>query len=127
MSSYHHTPISTPSNINSDVATMTHKMINHRHEQIEEQRRLASLHLHLHRAAALERGAAADNESEIVGTQLAVGCGRVGVGEAGRGEDGATLHAGLETLLFEGEALEVGEGVVVSGALRIVSVMSRRR
>jgi len=41
----------------------------------------------------------------------------VGVGEAGGGEDGAALDAGLEALLFEGEALEVGEGEAVGGAL----------
>lgn len=42
----------------------------------------------------------------------------MGVGEAGGGEDGAALDAGLEALFLEGEALEVGEGEAVGGALR---------
>lgn len=39
------------------------------------------------------------------------------VGEAGGREDGAALDAGLEALLHEGEALEVGERKAVGGAL----------
>lgn len=35
--------------------------------------------------------------------------GGVCISETGRGEDCAALDAGLETLLFEREALEVGE------------------
>lgn len=85
---------------------MTHKMINHRHEQIKEQRRAALLHLHLHGSTALESAAAADDEGEVVGSKFTVRGRRVGVGEAGGGEDSAALHAGLQTLLFEGEALE---------------------
>lgn len=96
---------------------MTHQMIHHRNEQIKEQRRAALLHLHLHRAAALERVAAADDEREVVRAELRVRSGCVGVGVAGGGEDGAALDAGLEALLFEREALEFGEAVAVGGAL----------
>ena len=92
-------------------------MINHRDKQIEKQRRPAPLHLRLQRPAPLERGPAADDEREVVGAQLGVRGGRVRVGVAGRGEDGAALDARGEALFLEGEALEVREGVVVGGAL----------
>jgi hypothetical protein len=92
-------------------------MIDHRHEQVEEQRRPALLHLHLHRTTALEGRPAADDKGEVVRPQLAVRRRRVGVGEAGGGEDGAALHAGLEALLLEGQALQLGEVVGVGGAL----------
>ena len=59
-------------------------MIDHRDEEVEEQRRPALLHLHLHSPAALEGVAGADDESEVVGSQLGVGGGRVGVGVTGR-------------------------------------------
>lgn len=70
-------------------------MINQRNKKIKKQRCPSLLHLHLHRAATFERIATADDEREVVGTQLGVAGGRVGVGEAGGGEDGAALHAGL--------------------------------
>ena len=57
-------------------------MIHHRDEQIEEQRGSALLHLHLHRSTALERATAADNESKVVRSELAIGGWRVCVGEA---------------------------------------------
>lgn len=66
-------------------------MVHHGDEQIEEERRAALLHLHLHRAAALERVAAADDEGEVMCPQLGVGGRCVRVGVAGRREDGATL------------------------------------
>lgn len=52
--------------------TVTHQMIDHRHEQIKEQRSPALLHLHLHRATALEGAAAADDEREVMCAELAV-------------------------------------------------------
>lgn len=45
---------------------MTHKMVDHGDEQIEEEWRSTRFHLQLHRAATLERVATADDESEIV-------------------------------------------------------------
>ena len=77
------------------IPRVTHQVIDHRDEQIKEERRPAPLHLHLHGAAALEGTAAADDEGEVVCAKLAVGRGRVGVGEAGGGKDGAALHSGL--------------------------------
>jgi len=93
----------------SKVVGWAHQMVHHGDEQIEEQGRAAGFHLHLHRAAALEGVAAADDEGEVVGAQLGVAGGSVGVGETGGGEDGAALDAGLQTLLFEREALEFGK------------------
>lgn len=96
---------------------MTYKVVDHRHEQIEEERRAALLHLHLHGPASFESAAAADDEGEIVRAQLAVGGGRVGVCEACGGEDGAALYTGLKALLFERKALQLGEIVAMGGAL----------
>ena len=47
-------------------------MIAERDEEVEEELRVAVEHLELHGAAALERVAAADDESQIVGAQLRV-------------------------------------------------------
>ena len=58
-------------------------MIHHGNEQIEEQRRATSVHLHLHGAAAFERVAAADDESEVVSTKLRVRRRCVAIGVAG--------------------------------------------
>ena len=63
-------------------------------EQVKEELGAAVEHLLLHGSAALEGGAAADDEGEVVGPQLGVGLGGVGVGEAGRGQDDAAGDAG---------------------------------
>ena len=89
----------------------------HGDEQVEEERSAAGLHLHLHGAAALEGAAAADDEGEVVGAELGVGRRGVVVGVAGRGQDGAALHARLQALFLQGQALEGGQGVGVGGAL----------
>lgn len=69
-------------------------MVAQSHEQVKEELAAAVVHLELHRAAALEGGAAADDEGEVVSPQLGVRVGRVGVGEAGRGQDDAAGDAG---------------------------------
>lgn len=71
------------------------EVIAHGDKQIEEQRRPAVKHFHLHGAAALESAPAADDEGEVVSSQLGVVVGRVSVGVSGGGEDGAALDAGL--------------------------------
>ncbi len=54
-------------------------MVTHSNKQIEEQ--FATVfHLRLHRAAALEGAAAANDESEIMSSKLRVAVGGVGVG-----------------------------------------------
>lgn len=69
-------------------------MVGEGDKQVKEELGAAVEHLLLHGAAALKGGAAADDEGEVVGPQLRVRVGRVCVGEAGRGEDGAAGDAG---------------------------------
>ena len=78
-----------------DLRNASHiiNMIAQRDEQVEEQLRAASHHLHLHGAAALEGPAAADDEREVVGSQLGVCVGRVGVGVARGRENGVALDS----------------------------------
>lgn len=68
-------------------------MVAQGNKQIEKQLSATVKHLQLHRAAALEGIAAANDEREIVSTQLGVGIGGVGVGVASRGQDGTGLDA----------------------------------
>lgn len=100
-------------------------VVAHGDEQVEEELATA-LHLVLHGSAALEGVAGADDEGEVVGTELAVGVGGVGVGVTGRGQDGAALDAGLEALLAKSKALQLVEAVLLSGALVEVSEMKLR-
>lgn len=64
-------------------------------EEVEEELAASVVHLELHGAASLEGAAAADDEGEVVGAQLGVGVGGVGVGVAGGCENSAALDAGL--------------------------------
>ena len=64
-------------------------------KQVKEELGAAVEHLELHGAAALESAAAADDEGEVVRSQLRVGVGGVGVSVAGRGQDRARLDARL--------------------------------
>lgn len=98
-------------------------VIRHRDEQIKEDFP-AGLHLHLHCAAPLEHVSAADDESEVVCTQLGVAVGGVSVCIPSRRENRAALDTRLETLFAEGEALKFGEAVLFSRALRRVLDMS---
>jgi hypothetical protein len=81
-------------------------VVAHGDEEVEEHL-AAVLHFHLHGATALESRPAADDQGEVVGTQLGVGVGSEGVGVAGAGEDGAALDGGLETLFPKGETFEL--------------------
>lgn len=64
-------------------------------KQVEEELAATVVHLKLHRSASFECGAAANDEGEVVSTQFGVGVGRVRVGVASRGEDGAALNTGF--------------------------------
>jgi hypothetical protein len=104
-------------------------------KQVKEELSAAVEHLELHGAAALERAPAADDEGEIVGAQLGVGVGSIGVGVTGRGEDGAGLDTGLcfdeleevmtkmtespltKPLLAQSDALQVLESILLSSAV----------
>jgi hypothetical protein len=90
-------------------------MVAHRDEEVEEQFP-ALLHFCLHSAAAFECISAADDEGEIVSTELGVGVGSVAISKAGGGENGGNLDAGLKALLAEGKAFERVEAVAVGGA-----------
>lgn len=70
-------------------------MVAQGNKQVEEELSIAVEHLELHSAATLESAAAADDEGEVMGPELGVGVGSVGVGVASRGQDGAGLNAGL--------------------------------
>ena len=59
------------------------QMIHHGDEQIKKEWCATRFHLHLHRPAPFEGIAAADDESEIMGSQFRVGGRRIGVGVAG--------------------------------------------
>ena len=62
-------------------------------EEVKEELAASVVHLELHGAASLEGAAAADDEGEVVGAQLGVGIGGVGIGVAGGGENSAALDA----------------------------------
>lgn len=64
-------------------------------EEVEEELAATVVHLELHRAALFERRTTADDECQVVGPQFGVGVGRVSIGVACRGEDGATLDTTL--------------------------------
>lgn len=63
-------------------------------KEVKEELAAAVEHLCLHGSAALEGVATADNESKVVGTQLGVAVGSVGVGVTGGEEDGVALDTG---------------------------------
>jgi hypothetical protein len=94
----------------------TYHVIHHSDEQVEEQP-AAALHLHLHRAAALEGAAPADDEREVVRPQLRVRVGRVRIRVARRRQDRADLHTRHEALLSQGQSFELVEPVLFGGAL----------
>ena len=100
----------------------THQMAHHSHKKIKEQRRPTPLHLHLHGPTTLESISTADDEREVMCSQFGITGRSVAVSETGAGKDGAALDAGLETLFFEGQALEFGEFVAVGGALSLMSI-----
>lgn len=66
-------------------------MIAQGYKEVEEELGASVEHFQLHRTAPLERAAAADNESEIVGPQLGIRVGSVGIRISCRGEDGTAL------------------------------------
>jgi len=82
-------------------------VVAHRHEQVEEELRVALLHLHLHRAAALEGLAAADDEGEVVGAEARVAGRRVRIREACTAQDSRHVDTSLQTLLPKSEALQI--------------------
>ena len=66
-----------------------------RNEEIKKELGAAVVHLQLHRAAALKRAAAADDQGKIVCPQLRVGVGGVGIRIPRRRQNGAAWNAAL--------------------------------
>lgn len=96
---------------------LTYKMVDHSHEEIEEQWRPTLVHLVLHGTTTLECVTAADDERKIVCTKFRVASWRVGIREASGCQDGTALNARLKALLFESETLKFRKVVAVSRAL----------
>lgn len=101
-------------------------MITHSHKQIKKH--LSTfLHLHLHSPTPLERGSAPDDESKIVGTELAVILWSICVCVSGAGQDCAAVYTRLEALFAESETFEFGEFVALAGAaVTIISIVLGR-
>ena len=91
-------------------------MVAHGDKEVEEELP-SGLHLHLHRAAALEGGPTPDDERQVVRPHLRVRVGRVRVGEPGAREDGAALDARLQALLAQRQPLELVQPVLLGGAV----------
>lgn len=81
--------------------TKTNHVVAHCNEEVEKEF-APLLHFHLHRAAPLEGGPAADDQGQIMGAELGVRVRCIGVCISRAGEDGAALDAGLQALLAEG-------------------------
>lgn len=91
-------------------------VIYHGNEQVEEQL-TAVFHLVLHRAAALEGVARADDERKVVRTKLGVVVRRIGVGVTSRCQDGRALDARLQALLAKSQLLQLLQSVLLSLAV----------
>lgn len=85
-------------------------MITHSHKQIKKHLP-TFLHLHLHSPTPLECRSAPDDQSKIVGTELAVVFWSICVCVSRAGQDCAAVYTGLEALFAESEAFEFGEFV----------------
>ena len=70
-------------------------MVAQRHKEIEKELAASGMHLELHGPAPLEGVSTADDEGQVVSSELGVRVGRVGIGVASRGEDRAALDAGF--------------------------------
>ena len=91
-------------------------VVDHGDEQIEEEL-AAILHLVLHRTAALECVASADDEREIMCSKFRVAVRRVGIREASRRQDSGALNARLKALLSQGKLLQLLKSILVSLAV----------
>jgi len=100
-------------------------VVDHGDKQVEEHAP-AALHLGLHRAGALERRAAADDEGEEVRAQARVRVRRVRVRVARRREDRRAADAALQALLAQRELLQAGEAVLEGRALVDESARAKR-
>lgn len=86
-------------------------------KEVKEQLAASVEHLQLHRAAALERASAADDQRQVVCAKLRVGVGCIGVSISGRGKNGAGLDSRLQTLLPKSDTFEFIEPVLLSSTV----------
>lgn len=102
------------------------KVVTHGNEQVEEKfpttlsihvAAAALFHFGLHRAAALEGLAAADDECQIMGAQATVGVGRVSVAILRATKDDADVDTSLQPLLPQRQSLEFLQSVALCGAV----------
>ena len=91
-------------------------VVDHGDEEVEKEL-AAMLHLILHRAAALESMASANDECQVVSAQLGVAVRSVGVCEARRRQDGRALYARLQALLLQRKLLQLLKPVLFSLAV----------
>lgn len=91
-------------------------MVHHGNEKVEEQL-TAIFHLVLHRTAALESVARADDQCEVVSTELGVVVRSVGVRVTSRSENCRALDTRLQTLLAKSQLLQLLESVLLSLAV----------
>lgn len=91
-------------------------MVAHCHKQIKEQ--LAPiLHLHLHGSTSLEGLAAANNESQVMGSKARIGVRRVVVRIPSRSQDHISGNSNLQALLAESNTLQVFQAVFLGCAV----------
>jgi hypothetical protein len=81
-------------------------VVHHGNKQVEEQL-AAVLHLLLHCATAFECVSRANDQSQIMGPQLGVVIGCVGVGKPGRGENRTALNTRLKSLFPQSKFLQL--------------------
>jgi hypothetical protein len=87
-------------------------MVTHGDEKVEEHL-AAFLHLHLHSPAAFECAAAADDEGEVVSSQLLLVIRSSGVGPASRSQNHGDGNTGAKTLFAEGQTLEFLQAILL--------------
>lgn len=78
-------------------------MVTHGDKKVEKQIPTL-LHLHLHRATALKRRPTADDQRQIVRSQLGLSVGSVRVGIASTQQDRVALNTRVEALFTQREA-----------------------
>ena len=94
----------------------TYHVITHRDKKIKEQLP-APLHLHLHRAAPLERAPTPDDQGQVMRPQLRIAVRRVRIREPRTRQDRRALDPALQTLLPQRDPFEFIQPVFLGGAV----------
>ena len=91
-------------------------VVRHSNEQIKEHAS-TTLHLNLHSATALERVAAADNQSEVMCTESRISLRSIVIGESCTAENSSNLDTRLQSLLTQGKLLKLFEAELLGQAI----------